>query len=64
MDNDRAIIEKRYLKLNTINPGDAIVGYMNIKHKKGKRLLVSLNVGECEFSYLWDVEKKKNAKKK
>ena len=66
MDNDRAIIEKGYLKQNTINPGDAIVGYMNIKHKKGKRLLVSLNFNDCEFSYLWDVEKKKtkNAKKK
>ena len=66
MDNDRAIIEKGYLKQNTINPGDAIVGYMNIKHKKGKRLLVSLNFDDCEFSYLWDVEKKKtkNAKKK
>lgn len=64
MDTDRAIIEQGYLKLNTINPGNAIVGYMNIKHKKGKTLLVTLNIGDSEFSFLWDVEKKKERKKK
>lgn len=63
MDNDRAVREQGYLKLNTVRPGDAIVGYMNIKHKKGKALLVKLNIGENEFSYLWDVEKKKDRKK-
>ncbi len=64
MDNDREIREQGYLKLNTIHPGEAIVGYMNIKHKKGKELLISLNVGDRVFSYLWDVEKKKKNKKK
>ena len=62
MNNDRTIIEQGYLKLNTVNPGNTIVGYMNIKHKKGKRLLVLLNVGNSEFSYTWDIEKKKKAK--
>lgn len=64
MEDDRKIIEQGYLKLNTVNPGDAIVGYMNIKHKKGKQILVSLKIGECEYSYLWDVDKKKKSKKK
>ena len=62
MDNDRMVREQGYLKLNTIHPGDAIAGYMNIKHKKGKKLLVLFNVGENEFRYLWDVDKKKRKK--
>lgn len=64
MKNDRAIREQGYLKLNSIHPGEAIMGYMNIKHRKGKRLLVSINIGERRFSYLWDVEKKKKKKDK
>lgn len=64
MENDRAVRVQGYLKLNTVHSGDAIIGYMNIKHKKGKSLLVSLNIGECTFSYLWDVEKKKKKKSK
>ena len=61
---DRAVREQGYLKLNSIHPGDAIIGYMNIKHKKGKQLLVSINIGARTFSYLWDVEKKKKKKDK
>ncbi len=64
MDNDRTVREQGYLKLNSIHPGDAIVGYMNIKHKKGEVLLITLNVGDSVFSYLWDVGKKKNKKNK
>lgn len=64
MKNDRVVREQGYLKLNSIHPGDAIIGYMNIKHKKGKQLLVSINIGARTFSYLWDVEKKKKKKDK
>lgn len=64
MKNDRAVRELGYLKLNSIHPGDAIIGYMNIKHKKGKRLRVSIKMGERTFSYLWNVEKKKKNKDK
>lgn len=62
MENDRIVRKQGYLKLNTIHPGDAIAGYMNIKHKKGKKLLVLFNVGESEFRYLWNVDKKKREK--
>ena len=62
MDNDRKVSEQGYLKLNTIHPGDAIVGYMNIKHKKGNILFITLKIGDSNFSYSWDVEKKKKKK--
>lgn len=64
MKSNRTVREQGYLKLNSIHPGDAIIGYMNIKHKKGKQLLVSINIGAQTFSYLWDVEKKKKKKDK
>lgn len=59
MNEDRVVREQGYLKLNTVHSGNAIVGYMNIKHKKGKNLLVSLNIGGSKFSYLWNIEKDK-----
>lgn len=64
MEQDLAVREEGYLKLNTLNPGDAIIGYMNIKHKKGNELLVTINAGQNKYLYLWDVEKKKADKKK
>lgn len=63
MKKDKAVREDGYLKLNTIHPNDAIVGFMNVKHKKGKQLIVTIHVGETIFSYLWDIEKKKTSKK-
>lgn len=59
MENDRVVRKQGYLKINTIHPGNTITGYMNIKHKKGKRLLITLDVGDRRFQYLWDVEKNK-----
>ena len=63
MGNDRALREQGYMKLNTVHPGDAIIGYMNIKYKKGEKLFVTVNIGDGVFSYLWDIEKKKKNKK-
>lgn len=34
MKNEREVKEQGYLKMNTIHPGECIVGYMNIKRKK------------------------------
>lgn len=60
----KAIREEGYLKQCAIAPGESIFGFMNIRHKKGRQLLVGVKVGGSEFSYLWDVEKKKKSKKK
>lgn len=35
MENDKKVKEQGYLKKTTIHPGESIVGYMNIKRKKG-----------------------------
>ncbi|MCM1372997.1 MAG: hypothetical protein NC113_07765 [Bacteroides sp.] len=59
MDNDRTIREQGYLKTTTIYPGEAIIGYMNIKRKKGKMLIVNIPVGNFIYTFKWDVNKKR-----
>ena len=59
MDNDRTIREQGYLKTTTIYPDEAIIGYMNIKRKKGKILIVNIPVGDYIYIFKWDVNKKK-----
>lgn len=59
MENDRTIREQGYLKTTTVYPGEAIVGYMNIKRKKGKLLTVSIPIKDCIYTFNWDINKKK-----
>lgn len=59
MENDCVISEQGYLKTTTVHPGEAIVGYMNIKRKKGEILSVNIPVNSCVYTFDWDVSKKK-----
>lgn len=59
MANERAIIEQGYLKKTTIHPNEGIVGYMNIKRKKGRNLFVNIPLDGCVYSFEWSVDKKK-----
>lgn len=45
-----------YLKRTTINPGESISGYFNIKRKKGETLVVTLNIAGAEYSFPWNVK--------
>lgn len=58
MENDRAIREQGYLKKTTVHPGESIVGYMNIKRKKGQVLTVNVPMDNCIYGFDWDVSKK------
>jgi len=59
MENDRTVKEQGYLKKTTVHAGESIVGYMNIKRKKGKVLSVYVPVDGYVYSFDWDVSKKK-----
>ena len=59
MKQDRMIREQGYLKTTTIYPGEAIIGYMNIKRKKGKVLTVHIPINGNIYSFDWDVSKTK-----
>jgi len=59
MSDEKKTIAQGYLKTNTIHPDEGIVGYMNIKRKKGKTMTVNIPVCNDVFAFDWDVSKKK-----
>jgi len=59
MADDRNTKSQGYLKKTTIHPNEGIIGYMNIKRKKGQLMTVNIPVGGQVFSFDWDVTKKK-----
>ena len=62
MADDRNTKSQGYLKMTTIHPNEGIIGYMNIKHKKGQLMMVNIPVGGQVYSFDWDVTKKKGKK--
>lgn len=62
MKDDRVVREEGYLKKNTIYPDEAIVGFMNIKRKKGDVLKVEIPIDGELFYFIWDVSKKRKEK--
>ena len=59
MADDRNMKSQGYLKITTVHPGEGIIGYMNIKRKKGQMMTVDIPVGDCVYSFEWDVTKRK-----
>ncbi len=59
MAEERTIKEQGYLKKTTIHPNEGIVGYMNIKRKKGNNLFINIPLNGCVYSFEWNVNKKK-----
>ena len=59
MSDDRNTKSQGYLKITTIHPNEGIIGYMNIKRKKGQSMTVNIPIGGQVFSFDWDVTKKK-----
>jgi len=59
MEDERKVKECGYLKITTIRSGEGIIGYMNMKRKKGNYLFVDISLNGRVFSFAWDVSKKK-----
>lgn len=59
MENDRIVKEQGYLKKTTVHPDESIVGYMNIKRKRGHILTVDIPMNGYVYSFDWDVAKKR-----
>lgn len=51
--------QEGYLKRTTINPGESVSGYFNIKRKKGDSLMITLNIAGAEYQFPWNVNHKK-----
>lgn len=63
MADERVAKEQGYLKKNTIHPNESIVGYMNIKRKRGCKLIINVPLDGYVYTFEWDVEKKKKNKR-
>ena len=59
MEDERNMKSQGYLKITTIHPGEGIIGYMNIKRKRGQSMTVNIPVGGQVYSFDWDLTKKK-----
>lgn len=59
MADDRNTKSQGYLRITTIHPNEGIIGYMNVKRKKGQMMTVNIPVGGQIYSFDWDVTKKK-----
>ena len=55
---DRRLRSKGYLKTTTIHPGEEILGYINIKRKKGKETKIIVPINNNIFVYDWLLQKK------
>ena len=55
----RQVRQEGYLRRTTINPGESISGYFNIKRKKGETLVVTLKIAGAEYPFNWNVNHKK-----
>lgn len=53
--NDRQVIHKGYLKKNTVNSGDIISGYINVKRGQERYLVVKYNFNGIEIPFYWCV---------
>ena len=56
MADDRNTKSQGYLKITTIHPGEGIIGYMNIKRKRGTSMTVNISINEQAFSFDWEMK--------
>lgn len=61
-DGDIKVQEAGYLKANTIHPGEAVSGYLNIKFLKGGRQVLYIPVNNEVFEFDYDLSNKKQSK--
>lgn len=59
MSDDKKTISQGYLKITTIHPDEGLLGYMNIKYKRGQQMTVNIPIDNHVFSFNWDISKKK-----
>ena len=59
MEADRRTREEGYLKKTTIHPGESILGFINVKRKKGLEMRVVIPLIGWHYVFDWDVSKKK-----
>jgi hypothetical protein len=55
--NERKTKDEGYLKTTTVNPGESISGYVNVKYEKGDNLSVNIPIDSVVYPFVWDISK-------
>lgn len=56
LSQERAYKELGYLKRNTVYPGEAISGYINVLFKKGTELQATMKINDVQYKFYWNVD--------
>jgi hypothetical protein len=57
MNDENNTKSQGYLRITTIHPNEGIIGYMNIKRKKGASMTVNIPINGQIYSFDWNVAK-------
>lgn len=57
LNEERIVKQKGYLRKNTLYPGDAIYGYVNIKYVKGVEMNVCVDIKGAQYDFKWNLSK-------
>ena len=55
MLQERQMKDEGYLKITTINPGETITGYVNIRYEKGDELSVNIPINSVVYPFIWNI---------
>lgn len=56
LNQERQVKEEGYLKQNTINPGETISGYVNIKYEKSDQVEVYIDLNTIKYPFIWTID--------
>lgn len=56
-NSDQVIKSQGYLRITSVRPGEEIVGYINIKKKKGKILKLFIPIENYKYFFNWKLDK-------
>lgn len=57
LEQERNVREEGYLKTTTIEPGETISGYVNIKYEKGDELFINIPINTITYPFAWNLGK-------
>jgi len=56
LNQERQVKEEGYLKQNTINSGETISGYVNIKYEKSDKVEVYIDLNTIKYPFIWTID--------
>lgn len=55
LNQERQVKEEGYLRQNTINSGETISGYVNVKYEKADKIEVYIDINTIKYPFSWSI---------